>query len=230
MVGESGEELTISSFLWQKSPNGYFCWKHRVMEVKEAEFVSSHALLGKLPKPDRPEFAFIGRSNVGKSSLINYLCNRRHLAKTSSTPGKTQTINHFIINQHWYMVDLPGYGYAKVNKALKAKWQGFTFDYLVKRENLMCTFVLLDIRLEPQKIDIEFMEWMATQGIPFVMVFTKGDKLTVNQGISQVAQYKKTMLQNWESLPEIFITSAEKQKGKEELLEFVERVISDAGL
>lgn len=201
-----------------------------LMEIKSADFVSSHALLSKLPRPDRPEFAFIGRSNVGKSSLINYLCNRKHLAKTSGTPGKTQTINHFIINDQWYMVDLPGYGYAKVNKALKAKWQGFTFDYLKKRENLLCTFVLLDIRLEPQKIDTEFMEWMATQQLPFVMCFTKSDKLTPNQAISHVAQYKKIMLQTWESLPEIFMTSSDKQKGKEEVLEFIERVINETGL
>lgn len=200
------------------------------MEIKSAEFVSSHAILGKLPRPDRPEFAFIGRSNVGKSSLINYLCNRRHLAKTSSTPGKTQTINHFIINDQWYMVDLPGYGYAKVNKALKAKWQGFTFDYLKKRANLLCTFVLLDIRLEPQRIDMEFMEWMATKQIPFVMAFTKSDKLTPNQAIAHIGKYKKIMLNTWESLPEIFITSADAQKGKTEVLEFIGRVIAETGL
>lgn len=199
------------------------------MEIKSAEFVSSHALLSKLPKPDMPEFAFIGRSNVGKSSLINYLCNRKYLAKISSTPGKTQTINHFIINKQWYMVDLPGYGYAKVGKALKAKWQGFTSDYLKKRHNLFCVFVLLDVRLEPQKIDIEFMEWLATQQIPFVMAFTKSDKLTPNQVVSNIARYKKTMLQTWESLPEIFITSADARKGGQEILDFVERVIEEAG-
>jgi GTP-binding protein len=200
------------------------------MEIKTAEFVSSHAVLGKLPRPDRPEFAFIGRSNVGKSSLINYLCHRKGLAKTSGTPGKTQTINHFIINDQWYMVDLPGYGYAKVNKALKAKWQGFTFDYLKKRANLLCVFVLLDIRLEPQKIDIEFMEWMATLEIPFVMCFTKSDKLTANQAVSHVAHYKKTMMKTWESLPEIFITSADARKGREDVLEFIESVIKQTGL
>lgn len=200
------------------------------MDIKAAEFVSSHAVLGKLPRPDRPEFAFIGRSNVGKSSLINYLCNKRGIAKTSSTPGKTQTINHFIINDQWYMVDLPGYGYAKVAKSLKSKWQGFTFDYLAKRPNLLCTFVLLDIRLEPQKIDVEFMEWMATRQIPFVMCFTKSDKLTANQAVSQVARYKKWMLETWESLPEIFITSADARKGKEEVLGFIERIIHQTGL
>lgn len=205
--------------------NAYF-W-HSFMEIKDAQFVSSHALLAKLPLPDKHEFAFIGRSNVGKSSLINMLCNQRNLAKTSSTPGKTQTINHFIINDFWYLVDLPGYGYAKTSKKLKEVWQGFTFDYLKKRTNLLCTFVLIDIRLEPQKIDMEFMEWMAVKKIPFVIVFTKSDKLTTNHTNAAVVAYKKFMLQTWEELPLIFITSAEKRTGKENLLEYIEQVIED---
>lgn len=197
------------------------------MEIKNARFISSHDALNKLPVPDRQEFAFIGRSNVGKSSLINMLCNRKDLAKTSSTPGKTQTINHFLINDLWYLVDLPGYGYAKTSKKLKALWQGFTFEYLRKRPNLLCVFVLLDVRHEPQAIDIEFMEWLATNRIPFTMVFTKADKMTTNHVNTNVALYKKFMLETWESLPEIFITSAEKRQGKEHLLEFINLVMDE---
>ena len=205
--------------------NAYF-W-HSFMEIKEAKFVSSHAELAKLPLPVKHEFAFIGRSNVGKSSLINMLCRQNHLAKTSSTPGKTQTINHFIINDFWYLVDLPGYGYAKTSKKLKEKWQGFTFDYLAKRTNLLCTFVLIDIRLEPQKIDIEFMEWLAIKKIPFSIVFTKSDKLTVNHTNSAVVAYKNFMLETWAELPMIFITSALKHTGKESILEYIGQVIED---
>lgn len=197
------------------------------MEIKSAEFISSHDALAKLPKPEKPEFAFIGRSNVGKSSLINMLCKKRNLAKTSSTPGKTQTINHFLINDSWYLVDLPGIGYAKTPKTLKQKWQDFTAQYLDKRTNLLCTFVLIDIRLEPQRIDMEFMEWMATKGIPFVMVFTKSDKLTENHVNIHVASYKKQMLQTWDDLPQLFISSADKQRGKEEILDFIGAVIAE---
>ena len=196
------------------------------MIIKEARFISSHTALANLPKPNLPEFAFIGRSNVGKSSLINMLCNQRTLAKTSSTPGKTQTINHFLINNLWYLVDLPGYGFAKTSKKLKNEWAGFTFDYLKKRPNLLCTFVLIDVRHEPQKPDIALMEWLATKEIPFAMVFTKTDKLTTNHVNTHVASYKHFMLETWESLPEIFITSAEKKRGKEDLLEFIEQVIN----
>lgn len=197
------------------------------MEIKTARFISSHDALSKLPKPQIPEFAFIGRSNVGKSSLLNMLCNNQKLAKISSTPGKTQTINHFIIDENWYMVDLPGYGYAKTSKKLKKKWAGFTFDYLFKRENLFCTFVLIDIRLEPQQIDMDFMEWMAENQLPFCIVFTKADKLTTNHVNAHVASYKKEMLKTWESLPQLFITSAEKKTGKETLLEFIHSVMAE---
>lgn len=197
------------------------------MEIKSAKFISSHDALSKLPKPQVPEFAFIGRSNVGKSSLINMLCGNQKLAKISSTPGKTQTINHFKINDEWYLVDLPGYGYAKTSKSLKKKWAGFTFEYLKKRESLFCTFVLIDIRLEPQAIDTEFMEFMANNGLPFTIVFTKCDKLTTNHVNTHVALYKKHMLKTWESLPEIFITSAEKHKGKEDILEFIHQVMME---
>lgn len=198
------------------------------MDVTSATFVSSFTALNRLPKPVMPEFAFIGRSNVGKSSLINMLCGRKGLAKISSTPGKTQTINHYLINQNWYLVDLPGYGYAKTSKKLKQEWQGFTYDYLKKRENLFCTFVLIDIRLEPQANDIQFMEWLAVNKIPFCMIFTKSDKLTPNHTIQHVARYKEFMLETWSELPEIFISSAEKGIGKEQILFYIEQVIQNA--
>lgn len=194
------------------------------MEIKNAVFVSSHASLDKLPRTDKPEYAFIGRSNVGKSSLINMLTGNSSLAKTSSTPGKTQTINHFLINKSWYIVDLPGYGYAKTPKSLREQWKGFTFDYLTQRDSLMCVCVLLDSRLEPQKIDLEFMEWLGISGIPFVMIFTKTDKLTKNELRKNIAFYTEKMLERWEQLPQYFLTSAEDKKGKEELLDFFEEI------
>ena len=194
------------------------------MEIKSAKFLTSLTALDHLPKADKPEYAFIGRSNVGKSSLINMLCDQNKLAKVSGTPGKTQTINHFLINSDWYLVDLPGYGYAKTSKTLRALWQGFTYDYIVKRDNLQCVCVLLDSRLDPQKIDMEFMQWLGMNGIPFVMVFTKHDKLTKNQKASNFAKYKKEMLEYWEQLPEVFFTSAEEKSGKKELLDFFERI------
>lgn len=194
------------------------------MEIRTATFISSHADLKKLPRADKPEFAFIGRSNVGKSSLINMLCDQKYLAKTSSTPGKTQTINHFLINDEWYLVDLPGYGYAKTSKSLRALWEGFTFDYLKKRENLLGVCVLIDSRLEPQKIDMEFMEWLAVKGIPFVMIFTKSDKLSKNQLKKSLSQYCSIMLQQWEEMPKYFVTSATDKSGKEELLNFIGEV------
>lgn len=190
------------------------------VEILSANFVSSHATLDKLPSGDRPEYAFIGRSNVGKSSLINMLTGKKGLAKTSSTPGKTQTINHFLINGDWYIVDLPGYGYAKTAKSLREKWKGFTFDYLTQREQLQCVCVLLDSRLEPQRIDMEFMEWLGVQGIPFAMIFTKVDKLSKTQLQKNFSIYEKQMLEIWEELPTVFFTSAEKGNGKEELLQF----------
>ncbi|MFN3341207.1 MAG: ribosome biogenesis GTP-binding protein YihA/YsxC [Flavobacteriales bacterium] len=194
------------------------------MEIRSAEFVSSYVKLNQLPRPEKPEYAFIGRSNVGKSSLINMLTGRKYLAKISSTPGKTQTINHFIINNEWYLVDLPGFGYAKTSKTLRALWKGFTFDYLKQRENLLCVCVLLDSRLEPQKIDLEFMEWLGKNGIPFVMVFTKADKNTKRELAKNLENYQRKMLETWEFLPQIFVTSAEKQTGKEELLAFFDEV------
>jgi GTP-binding protein len=177
----------------------------------------------KCPPPDLPEYAFIGRSNVGKSSLINAITNHKKLAKTSGKPGKTQLINHFKINKEWYLVDLPGYGYASVSKTMRAEFQVFLRDYLVKRENLICTFVLLDSRLEPQKVDVQFMEWMGENGIPFIMIFTKIDKLNGNKLNNNMAKYKSIMLESWEELPPIFHTSSVTKSGAPEVLDFIEQ-------
>ena len=193
------------------------------MRVKNAKFIMSNTDYTKCPEPNMPEYAFIGRSNVGKSSLINALTNHKSLAKTSGKPGKTQLINHFKINNDWYLVDLPGYGYARVSKTVRAEFQSFLRDYLDKRENLLCTFVLLDSRLEPQKVDMEFMEWMGENGIPFVMVFTKTDKLNQTKFSKNMKHYEKVMLEIWEELPPRFYTSSVNKSGTEEILEFVEQ-------
>lgn len=192
------------------------------MKIKTAEFVISNTKPENCPKPDRPEYAFIGRSNVGKSSLINMLTGFLSLAKTSGTPGKTQLINHFMINNSWYLVDLPGYGYAKASKGERQKWQEFIQKYLTKRENLVNTFVLIDCRIEPQKIDLEFMSWCGEKGIPFAMVFTKIDKLSSSALQKNVAAYRKEMLKYWEELPPVFTTSAESKFGQEKLLNYIE--------
>jgi GTP-binding protein len=192
------------------------------MKIKTAEFVISNTKPENCPKPDRPEYAFIGRSNVGKSSLINMLTGFLSLAKTSGRPGKTQLINHFMINDAWYLVDLPGYGYAKASKGERQKWQEFIQKYLTKRENLVNTFVLIDCRIEPQKIDLEFMSWCGEKGIPFAMVFTKIDKLSSSALQKNVAAYRKEMLKYWEELPPVFTTSAESKFGQEKLLNYIE--------
>ena len=192
------------------------------MKVKTAEFVISNTRIDLCPKPEIPEYAFIGRSNVGKSSLINSICNNKKLAKTSSTPGKTQLINHFIINEEWYLVDLPGYGFTKTPTHLKRKWQNFTRNYLRTRENLMCVFVLLDSRHNVLKADDEFMEWLGENGIPFVMVFTKMDKLDPRDIEGNVNTYMEKMSEKWSFLPQHFLTSSEKKTGNEEILNFVE--------
>tara|TARA_B100000767_G_scaffold121434_2_gene115766 strand:+ start:5831 stop:6439 length:609 start_codon:yes stop_codon:yes gene_type:complete len=198
------------------------------MIIKSASFVISNKDLNKCPVPDKPEYAFIGRSNVGKSSLINMLCNEKNLAKTSQRPGKTQLINHFVINSKtedpWYLVDLPGYGFAKVPVKLKNKWLGFITSFLKSRQNLLCTFVLIDSRLEPQKIDLEFMQWLGENEIPFVIVFTKTDKLKSAEKKSFLENYKSAMLKVWEEMPTVFVSSAEKHEGKEELLSFISSV------
>ena len=192
------------------------------MKVKSAEFVISNTRIDLCPKPEIPEYAFIGRSNVGKSSLINAICNNKKLAKTSSTPGKTQLINHFVINDEWYLVDLPGYGFTKTPNHLRMKWQNFTRNYLRTRENLMCVFVLLDSRHNVLKADDEFMEWLGENGIPFVMVFTKMDKLDPRDIEGNIATYMEKMSEKWSFFPKHFLTSAEKKSGKEEILAFVE--------
>ncbi len=195
------------------------------MEIKTATFVISNTDYKKSPPATLPEYAFIGRSNVGKSSLINMLCGNKSLAKTSGKPGKTQLINHFIINvknEPWYLVDLPGYGYAKVSKTLKERWGKFLQEYILKRENLLCMFVLIDCRLEPQKIDLEFMQWLGEKGIPFVMVFTKKDKLHINEFNKNIKVYNKKMLDLWEELPQQFFTSSTNSEGKAEILQFIE--------
>lgn len=197
------------------------------MEITKAEFISSHANVEKCPPPKFPEFAFIGRSNVGKSSLINMLTVRRKLAKTSVKPGKTQTINHFLINDKWYMVDLPGYGYASVSKDTREGFGKMIEQYILKRETLFCLFILIDIRLEPQKIDLDFITWCGSKEIPICLTYTKSDKLTKNQLNKSIALYNSTLLTIWEDLPSIIITSAKEKTGRDELLLFIKNALAD---
>lgn len=195
------------------------------MGITEATFISSHSSLKKCPTPDKPEFAFIGRSNVGKSSLINMLVGRKGLAKTSAKPGKTQTINHFLINESWYIVDLPGYGYASVSKGLRQGFGKMIEEYILKRETINCLFILIDSRLEPQKNDLSFIQWVGEKDIPICLLLTKTDKLSKNQLQKNKALIEKTLLQSWEDLPPLIITSAEKKTGKEEVLDFIEAAL-----
>lgn len=194
------------------------------MKINKAQFVISNTDINLCPKDRLPEYAFIGRSNVGKSSLINMITGRNKLAKISGRPGKTQLINHFMINDNWYLVDLPGYGYAKASKTSRAKWEKFISEYLTKREELLNVFVLLDCRLEPQQIDIEFMNWCGEKQIAFSMVFTKIDKLSSTSLQKNLAKYKKEMLKYWEELPPIFTTSATSKFGQEKLLNYIENI------
>ena len=193
------------------------------MRVKQAEFIVSNTDFKKCPKADLAEYAFIGRSNVGKSSLINMLCERKELAKVSGKPGKTQLINHFLINKSWYLVDLPGYGYASVSKTKRYEFAQFIKKYLRKRENLMCLFVLIDSRLKPQAIDLEFMKWLGEHRIPFVICFTKQDKLSKKESTDNLKFYKTELLKTWEELPQIFLSSSTKKRGKEDILEFIDQ-------
>jgi GTP-binding protein len=197
------------------------------MIIKSATFICSNTKVSALPTANMPEYAFIGRSNVGKSSLINMLVNQHGLAKTSQRPGKTQLINHFLINEKWYIVDLPGYGYAKVSKSNREAWEKFIRNYITKRESLQCIFVLIDSRLEPQKIDIEFCCWLGEIQIPFALVFTKADKQSAPKTDSNVALFKKQLAGWFEEIPPYFVTSAEKGQGKEEILHFIEQVNLD---
>jgi len=194
------------------------------MEIKTAEFSISSPRVSLCPDDTKPEYAFIGRSNVGKSSLINMLCRNKKLAKTSSTPGKTLLINHFIINKQWYLVDLPGYGFAKRSKSELAKIEQMIRGYILERQQLVNVFVLIDVRLEPQAIDLEFMEWLGVSQIPFSIIFTKADKISALKVKNNIEAYKKKLLETWEELPPYFVTSAEKQDGRDDVLNYIEEI------
>lgn len=194
------------------------------MEIKKAEFLISSPTLGKCPKDYRIEYAFIGRSNVGKSSLINMLCNHKGLSKTSSTPGKTLLINHFLINDEWYLVDLPGYGFAKRSKKVQADIEKMINTYILQREQLVNLFVLIDVRHEQQKIDRAFIDWLGENEIPFTIVFTKADKLGPVKAKANAAQWMEQLKDAWEELPPYFITSSEKRTGREELLAYIDEI------
>ncbi len=194
------------------------------MKIKTAEFLVSNTEVAKCPDSSLPEYAFIGRSNVGKSSLINMLTERKTLAKTSGRPGKTQLINHFLINKNWHLVDLPGYGYARVSKSAKKTFQKFITAYFEQRKQMLCAFVLIDSRHEPQAIDLEFMRWMGERGIPFYIIFTKADKLKPNALERNIEIYRTKMLETWAEMPEYFITSAESDLGRDEVLNLIETI------
>lgn len=193
--------------------------------ITKAEYIIGNTDWKKCPKPDKAEFAFIGRSNVGKSSLVNALTQNKKLAKISSTPGKTRIINHFLINKSWYLVDLPGYGYAKVSKTSRQAWAEQSTAYLIHRENLMNTFILIDSRLSPQKIDLEFINWCGEKQLAIALIFTKSDKCKRNELKDNINAFKNKVLENWESLPPIFITSSIKKTGLDELVEYIETCI-----
>ena len=194
------------------------------MKINTAEFVISNSEVAKCPNEPLPEYAFIGRSNVGKSSLINAMMNHKDLAKTSGTPGKTQLINHFIVNEEWFLTDLPGYGYARVSKVLRKDFEKLITNYILNRKNLVNLFVLVDSRHAPQKIDLEFMEWCGESGVPFSIVFTKADKLKPNVAIKNMEDYKTKMLELWEEVPEMYITSAEKKEGGDAILKYITKM------
>ncbi|MCB9224432.1 MAG: ribosome biogenesis GTP-binding protein YihA/YsxC [Crocinitomicaceae bacterium] len=196
------------------------------MVIHTANFVISNTDVKKCPPPNRPEYAFIGRSNVGKSSLINMITNHKNLAKTSGRPGKTQLINHFLINENWFLVDLPGYGYAKIPKSQREKFEKFISEYILTRQNLMNVFVLIDSRHAPQQIDLEFMEWLGENGVPFSLVFTKLDKLRPLEKKKFLPAYEKEMLKIWEVMPPVFVTSSTSGEGKDELLGYIEEINS----
>ena len=194
------------------------------MEIKKSEFVISAPTVSKCPKDDKPEYAFIGRSNVGKSSLINMLCNHKGLAKTSATPGKSLLINHFIINNEWYLVDLPGYGFAKRSKTVQQKLEQMIASYILQRKQLINVFVLIDIRHEQQKIDREFIDWLGESNVPFTIVFTKADKLGPGKAKQNAQKWLEQLKDRWETLPPYYITSSEKKLGREELLAYIDEI------
>ncbi len=195
-----------------------------MQKIKSAEFIKSSSKLSECPRTDLPEYAFIGRSNVGKSSLINLLTGRNKLAKISSKPGKTQLINHFLIDEEWFLVDLPGYGWAKVSKEAKARWRKMIDEYLQLRENLFSVFLLADSRHEPQKIDLEFMRWLGESRIPFAVIFTKTDKQGKTKTHKNISTYKKILKKDWEELPPVFLSSAVTGEGKEEILQYIRSI------
>ncbi len=200
------------------------------MIIHSASFIKSSPSIKECPKPDKPEFGFIGRSNVGKSSLINMLTGWSKLAKTSVQPGKTRTINHFLVNDRWYLVDLPGYGYAKVPASQRKKWNKASENYIMKRENLICLFVLIDSRHKPQTSDLKFMEFLGVNGIPFARIFTKTDKISAVSLQKSIELYDKAMLEQWESLPETFISSAITRNGRDEILAYIEELVTNSQL
>ena len=191
------------------------------MKIISAEFITSSTDWRKCPETNKPEFAFIGRSNVGKSSLINMLVDRKKLAKTSSTPGKTQTVNHFLVNDQWYLVDLPGYGYASASRSARFAWGKMIEDYLKNRKNLFCTFILLDARLKPQAIDVDFISWMGEHHLPLVILLTKSDKLKQQELAKSRKSIEAKLHEQWEDLPTLFVTSAEKKSGRDKILDFI---------
>ena len=195
------------------------------MDIKKSEFTISSATVSQCPKDTKPEFAFIGRSNVGKSSLINMLCNRKGLAKTSATPGKTLLINHFIINNEWYLVDLPGYGFAKRSKTVQKKLDQMITSYILQREQLINTFVLIDIRHDPMKIDTDFINWLGESSVPFSIIFTKADKLGPVKAKQNAGKWMAALKDQWEELPPYFITSSEKRTGKDDVLTYIEDIL-----
>ena len=203
----------------------YLCTQNlEVMEIKKAEFTLSAPRESMCPKDTKPEYAFIGRSNVGKSSLINMLTNNKKLAKTSATPGKTLLINHFIINNEWYLVDLPGYGFAKRSKKEIQRLEQMINGYILQREQLVNVFLLVDVRLEAQKVDLDFIQWLGASSVPFAIVFTKADKLSATKVNQNVEAYKKVLSETWEELPPIFVTSSEKRQGRDEILNYIEQI------
>ena len=195
------------------------------MRIKNVKFKGSYPGISSCPKDNKPEFAFIGRSNVGKSSLINMLCDRKEIARVSKKPGKTQLLNFYLADERWYIVDLPGYGYAKISKKIKEKFDGMIRGYLAKRDNLQCAFVLVDANIPPQKIDVDFINWMGEKGVPFVIIYTKTDRLTKNKLESNLARIRKELLNYWEELPQQFLSSSSSGRGKEEILGFIQGLV-----